>query len=309
MKAFNLNTKSNFNQQNLCITIGNFDGLHIGHQSVINRLIEEAHKSKLQSSILSFTPHPKIFFSKSINLFNINTKNEKINILTDMGIDIYVDFEFNNELANLSANDFIQKIILEKLNVKKIVIGSDFKFGKERKGNLKKLRELSITLGFELVVIDILNNKHTKEKFSSSYIRDLITKGDFNIVSQMLGRNWSIVGKVIRGDQKARKINFPTANIKPEDKILPKKGVYCVKASIDSKTYKAVANFGYRPTVNGSVLLLETHLFDFNDDIYGKELTVEFLAFIRAEQKFDNFEELTKQIQKDIKTAKNYHQI
>ena len=169
--------------------------------------------------------------------------------------------------------------------------------------------EGAITLGFELVVIDILNNKHTKEKFSSSYIRDLITKGDFNIVSQMLGRNWSLFGKVIRGDQKARKINFPTANIKPEDKILPKKGVYCVKASIDSKTYKAVANFGYRPTVNGSVLLLETHLFDFNDDIYGKELTVEFLAFIRAEKKFDNFQELTKQIQKDIKTAKIYHQI
>ena len=125
----------------------------------------------------------------------------------------------------------------------------------------------------------------------------------------MLGRNWTMHGLVIKGDQKGRQINFPTANLKPKEKILPKKGVYCVKASIESKSYNAVSNFGYRPTIDGSTLLLETHLFEFNEDIYGKELTVEFLAFIRAEQKFDNFEELTEQIQKDIKTAKNYHQI
>tara|TARA_Y100000741_G_scaffold131297_1_gene98831 strand:- start:306 stop:1235 length:930 start_codon:yes stop_codon:yes gene_type:complete len=309
VKVYNLNTKSNFNQQNLCITIGNFDGLHIGHQSVIHRLIQEAKKSNLQSTIMSFTPHPKLFFSQSTKLFNINTKHEKLNILKDMGINIYVDFEFDNELANLSANDFILKIIIEKLNVKKIVIGSDFKFGKERKGNLEKLRELSLTLDFDLVAIDILNINSTEKKFSSSYIRDLITNGNFENVSKMLGRNWSMVGEVIKGDQKARKINFPTANIKPDNKILPKKGVYCVEAIIDSKVYKAISNIGYRPTVDGSVLLLETHLFEFNHDIYGKELTVEFLAFIRAEKKFDNFQELTKQIQKDIKTAKIYHQI
>ncbi len=309
MKVYNLNTKSNFNQKNLCITIGNFDGLHIGHQSVIHRLNQEAKKSNLQSTIMSFTPHPKIFFSQSTKLFNINTKHEKLNILKDMGIHIYVDFEFDNELANLSANDFILKIIIEKLNVKKIVIGSDFKFGKERKGNLEKLRELSLTLDFDLVAIDILNINSTEKKFSSSYIRDLITNGNFENVSKMLGRNWSMVGEVIKGDQKARKINFPTANIKPNNKILPKKGVYCVAALIDSKVYKAISNIGYRPTVDGSVLLLETHLFEFNHDIYGKELTVEFLAFIRAEKKFDNFQELTKQIQKDIKTAKIYHQI
>ena len=309
MKVYNLNTKSNFNQQNLCITIGNFDGLHIGHQSVIHRLIQEAKKSNLQSTIMSFTPHPKIFFSQSTKLFNINTKHEKLNILKDMGIHIYVDFEFDNELSNLSANDFILKIIIEKLNVKKIVIGSDFKFGKDRKGNLEKLRELSLTLDFDLVVIDILNINNTEKKFSSSHIRDLITNGNFENVSKMLGRNWSMVGEVIKGDQKARRINFPTANIKPDNKILPKKGVYCVKAIIDSKVYKAISNIGYRPTVDGSVLLLETHLFEFNHDIYGKELTVEFLAFIRAEKKFDNFQELTKQIQKDIKTAKIYHQI
>ena len=122
MKVFNLNTKSNFNQENLCITIGNFDGLHIGHQFVINKLIEEAKKSNLQSAVMSFTPHPREFFSQSKNVFNINTKNEKLNILKSMGIDIYIDFDFNDELANLLAKDFIKKIIIEKLNVEKIII-------------------------------------------------------------------------------------------------------------------------------------------------------------------------------------------
>ena len=309
MKIYNLNTKSDFNQQNLCITIGNFDGVHTGHYSVINKLIEESEKSKLKTTVMSFTPHPKIFFSKLKKKFNITTKNEKLDILKGMGIDIYIDFEFDNELANLSANDFIKKIILKKLNVKKLVIGSDFKFGKDREGNLDTLRELSTTLMFDLVVIDILNFKDTKKKFSSSYIRELITEGNFQEVSSMLGRNWAMNGLVIKGNQKARQIKFPTANLKPNEKILPKMGVYCVKVSFDSKTYNAVANFGYRPTVDGSTLLLETHLFEFNDDIYGKELTVEFLAFIRAEQKFNSFEELTKQIEKDIKTAKIYHQI
>ena len=183
MKVFNLNTKSNFNQENLCITIGNFDGLHIGHQFVINKLIEEAKKSNLQSAVMSFTPHPREFFSQSKKVFNINTKNEKLNILKSIGIDIYIDFDFNDELANLSAKDFIKKIIIEKLNVEKIIIGSDFKFGKNRTGNLETLRELSKSFKFNLVVIDILSTKETKNKFSSSHIRNMIIEGNFIEVS------------------------------------------------------------------------------------------------------------------------------
>ena len=137
----------------------------------------------------------------------------------------------------------------------------------------------------------------------------MIIEGNFIEVSKMLGRNWSMVGEVIKGDQKARAINFPTANIMPTDNILPKKGVYCVNAIIDNKRYVGISNFGERPTVEGKKLLLETHIFNFNDDIYGKELTVEFLTFIRPEQKFDNFEKLTEQIKKDIVTAKFYHKI
>jgi riboflavin kinase/FMN adenylyltransferase len=258
---------------------------------------------------MTFTPHPKVFFGYTKDIFNITTKKEKLSLLQDIGLDMYIDFDFDEELANLSADAFIQKIMIEKLNVKKIVIGSDFKFGKNRKGNLETLKSLSTKLGFDLAVIDILKIKKIDKKFSSSYIRQMISDGNFELVSKMLGRNWRMSGIIVKGDQKARQINFPTANLYAEEKILPKMGVYCVNALIDLKMYKGVANFGYRPTVDGTTLLLETHLFEFNEDIYGKELTVEFLTFIRAEQKFENFEKLTKQIQKDIITAKNYHQI
>ncbi len=171
------------------------------------------------------------------------------------------------------------------------------------------LKMLSTELNFDLISVKTLNIESTKTKYSSSQIREFIKEGNFQNVSQMLGRQWTMKGKIIEGDKKARQMNFPTANMKPQNTILPKKGVYCVKATFDSESYNGVANFGYRPTVNGTKLLLETHLFEFNKNIYGKELTVEFLAFIRSEQKFENFEELTKQIQKDIKIAKDYHQV
>ena len=309
MKVYNLNTKTNFEEQNLCLTIGNFDGVHKGHQLIINEIISNSKASNLVNAVMSFSPHPRIYFGYAKNVFNIQTKEEKLRILKEMGIAIYINFEFDENLSNLSAEEFINEIIVKKLKVKKIIVGSDFRFGKDRKGNLDTLKTLSTKLNFELVNIKTMNISDTETKFSSSYIRELIKEGNFNKVSQMLGREWVMKGKIVKGDQRAREINFPTANMKPQDTILPKKGVYCVNALINLRSFKGVANFGYRPTVNGSELLLETHLFEFNENIYGKELTVEFLAFIRAEQKFDNFEELTKQIKKDIKTAKNYHQI
>jgi len=309
VKVYNLNTKTEFEENNLCLTIGNFDGLHKGHQFVIDEVISNSKDSNFLNAVMSFTPHPRNFFGYTKEVFNIITKEEKLRILSEMGIEIYIDFDFDENLSNLTAEEFINEIIIKKLKVKKIIVGSDFKFGKDRKGNLDTLKLLSTKLNFELVNIKTININNTQTKFSSSYIRELIKEGNFNKVTQMLGREWSMRGKIIKGDQRARNINFPTANMKPQNTILPKNGVYCVRALIDSRYYKGVANFGNRPTVKGSELLLETHLFDFNEDIYGKELTVEFQAFIRSEQKFKNFGDLTKQIQKDINTAKNYHQI
>ena len=309
MKYFELDTKSYFEEKNLCLAIGNFDGFHKGHIAIINSLKKIANENNQQTAIMSFNPHPREFFDKKNENFNIYTKSDKINFLKKLDIDIYIEFSFNKNLSQLSANQFVENILIDKLDIKNVVVGKDFKFGKDRSGNFNILEKYSKENNFNLHLVESIMLSDSSDKFSSSIIRENIRNGEMEKVKFSLARYWHMSGIIIEGDKKARKINFPTANIKPEDKILPKKGVYCVKASIDSKTYKAVANFGYRPTVNGSVLLLETHLFDFNDDIYGKELTVEFLAFIRAEQKFDNFEELTKQIQKDIKTAKNYHQI
>ncbi len=309
MKVYYINTESHFEEQNLCLTIGNFDGVHKGHQFIINKIISNSKSSDLVNAVMSFSPHPRFFFGYSKKVFNILTKEEKLRILKQMGIEIYIDFTFDKKLSNLTAEQFIKEIIIEKLKVKKIIVGSDFRFGKNREGNLEKLKLLSKKLNFELINIKTIKMENPKIKYSSSHVRELIEEGNFQKVSKMLGREWNMKGIIIKGEQKARKINFPTANIRPQNTILPKRGVYCVKAKVESKVYKGIANFGYRPTVNGSELLLETHLFKFNDDIYGKELTVEFLAFIRSEQKFKNFEELTKQIHKDINKAKNYHLI
>ncbi len=309
MKIFNLKTSSQFKEKNLNLTIGNFDGIHLGHKNVIETLINISKKNNYKSAILSFNPHPREFFSKSNIPFNIITPLFKQNLFNKFGIDIYIDFLFDENLSSLAPNEFIKHILYEKLSIKNIIIGSDFKFGKDRKGDLSLLIENSLKYKYKVKIIEPIIDISSKEKFSSSLIREDIKNGLFEKVTKALGRHWHMSGKVIIGDQRARKINFPTANIEPGLHILPLKGVYCVEAIVDKKKYKGIANFGERPTINGSKVLLETHIFNFDKDIYGKELTVEFLTFIRQEQKFDNFEKLTEQIQKDIITAKNYHKI
>ena len=309
MKIYNLNTQSDFNQRKLCLTVGNFDGIHKGHQYIIKKITKLADENKLQSAILSFNPHPKIFFNNSEESFNILTKEKKLNLLKEFGISIYLDFVFDLQLSSLSAEDFIENILVKKLDVQIIVIGEDFRFGKDRTGDLNLLNELSKKYNFKVIVIESIRIQDSNENYSSTNIRGQIKKGLFEKVNFALGCVWQMSGKVVKGDQRAGKMNFPTANIVPPDQILPLKGVYCVNAIINHKKYSGISNFGERPTVDGSKLLLETHIFDFNENIYGKELTVEFLTFIRAERKFENFEKLTEQITKDIITAKTYHKL
>ena len=309
MKIYNLNTESDFDQKKLCLSIGNFDGIHKGHQHIIKEVLRVADENALQSAILSFNPHPKKFFKKFNECFNIITKEKKLNFIKKFAVSIYLDFDFDSHLSSLSANDFVESILVKKLDVKIIVIGSDFRFGKDRRGDLDLLNELSKKYNFKVIIIDPIRDDNNDQKYSSSNIRDQIKTGLFEEVNSSLGYSWQMRGKVIKGSQRAGKINFPTANILPTDQILPLKGVYCVNAIIDNKKYCGISNFGERPTVNGSKLLLETHIFNFKDDIYGKELTVEFLTFIRSEKKFDNFEKLTQQIEKDIVTAKSYHKL
>ena len=309
MKLHKLNINKTFGTKNLCLCIGNFDGIHIGHQHVIKKILKSSQEYKMKSAIMTFTPHPKIFFKKDNKNFNIITNNYKKKYLRELGIEHYIEYNFNKSLSNLDALDFIKKILVKQLHVKKIIVGKDFRFGKDRSGDTKLLKKLSSIYGYKLQIIEHVKNKNNNLKFSSSSIRENITNGAFEKVADALGRNWHMKGKIIKGNQKARLINFPTANMIPGTHIIPKKGVYCVKIIIKGKEYKGIANFGERPTVNGTNLLLETHIFEYNEDIYGKQLTVEFLTFIRPEKKYKDFKTLTNQIRKDVIKAKKYHKI
>ena len=258
---------------------------------------------------MSFNPHPREFFNKKNYNFNIYSKADKISFLKKLEIDIYIEFKFNKTLSELSANNFVEDILLNKLDIKNVIIGKDFKFGKDRLGNYKILQNFSSKNNFQIHIVDIIMQKHVSDKYSSSAIRDNIKNGQIEDANLALGRSWHMTGKVIEGQKKAREIDFPTANMIPGNHIIPRKGVYCVEVLLKNKKYLGISNFGIRPTVDGSKLLLETHIFNFNDNIYGNDLTVHFLTFIRPEQKFNTFDELAKQIKKDTEIAKKYHRI
>ena len=307
MKKFNINITSSFNIPSVNLAIGNFDGIHIGHQKIIHKLVNESKKMNIKSAILDFNPHPRQFFTKNYNDFNVINEKTKIELLDQLNVDYYITMEFNSALASLSAHEFIENILSKKLNINNLTVGYDFKFGKNRQGDVDLLKQLSSKYNYNISIIEPVLDPLTSEIYSSSLVRKNIKEGNFERVSSLLGRNWVMQGTVIRGNQRASKINFPTANIIPSNLIKPKKGVYAVKVQYINKYINGIANFGVRPTIDGKKLLLEVNLFNFNQDIYGKELTVEFLTFIRDEKKFNNFTLLTEQIQKDIQLAKIYH--
>ena len=307
MKKFNINITSNFNIPSVNLAIGNFDGIHIGHQKIIQKLVNESNKMNVQSAILDFNPHPRQFFTKNYDDFNVVDEKTKIELLDQLNVDYYITLKFDSALASLSASEFIENFLSKKLKINNLTVGYDFKFGKDRQGDVNLLKKLSSKYNYNILIINPVLDPSTSEIYSSSLVRKNIKDGNFERVSSLLGRNWIMQGTVVRGDKRASKINFPTANIIPSNLIKPKKGVYVVKVQYINKYINGIANFGVRPTIDGKKLLLEVHLFDFNQDIYGKELTVEFLTFIRDEKKFNNFTLLTEQIQKDIQLAKIYH--
>ena len=308
MKIYNIKLGTSLNIPNINLAIGNFDGIHLGHQKIIKELINSSVENQARPAILSFKPHPRQFFSGNYNNFNIITENSKISLLEKLGIEYYFSLEFDSSIASLTAEKFIKDILIKQLNIKNLIVGYNFRFGKDRLGDVNLLKDKSKSNDFGVKVINPIKYNSTREVFSSSLIRKNIQDGNFGKVNIWLERKWSMSGTVILGDKRAGKINFPTANlIPPSDLIHPKKGVYAVKIKNGNNLYDGVANFGNRPTVDGTKLLLEAHLFEFNQDIYGNDLTVEFLTFIRDEKKFGNFALLTEQIHKDIQIAKDYH--
>ena len=290
--------------EKLCLTIGNFDGIHKGHREIIKNLIQQTKKSNLKSAILSFTPHPKIYFNKQKN-FMINSQSKKKEILKDLGLDYLIDLNFNDKFTQLSHNEFEDKILLEKLNSKRILIGKDFQYGNQRKGNIDTLKIFCEKNKIELEEIGLILNDHNSNKISSSAIRENLKSGKFELANKDLERNFSVAGKVIKGDQRGRTIGIPTANLEyPLNTITIPYGVYAVETLIEGNTYFGIVNFGIRPTFNKDKPIVEAYLFDFDNDIYDKNIEILFHKQIRQEKKFNGIKELLYQINIDIAEAK-----
>jgi riboflavin kinase/FMN adenylyltransferase len=283
----------------LTASIGGFDGIHIGHQKIIENVVRNSIKNNTKSALITFKPLPKVFFSKKN--FELISIYQKIDILRKFNLDYLIILRFNAELISMNHIDFIEDLLIQKLNVKSLTVGDDFKFGKDQKGSVSDLVTYSKKGYFSIHIEDkhISDNK----RISSSLIREAVLENNFALASKMLGRPYSVSGKITHGDKRGSKIGFPTANIKIEPNVLLG-GVYAVSTKINGKKYDGVANIGYKPTFNGENYLFEANIFNFSDDLYGKRLNFEIISKIRETKKFSGIEELKKYINKDINTAK-----
>ncbi len=285
---------------NSVLAIGNFDGVHLGHQELLRKAYIFSRKVNKKFGIFTFDPLPKDFFNKTDNkILNIN---DKIDIIKKFRADFFIKQNFNRNFSKISHDNFAKIILLKKLAVHSIFIGKDFKFGFKRKGNISFLKKLSDNNNFKIFIINF--KKFNNYKISSSKIRTLIQTGRVKLANKIMGRPWSISGRVIRGKKYGRRIGFPTANIKIFNQINPLFGVYSVKIIFNQNSYNGIANFGVRPTFGGSSPVLEVNVFEKNHNFYNKNIKVLFIDFIRKEKKFKNSSMLVSQIKKDIKVAK-----
>ena len=287
---------------NSVIAIGNFDGLHLGHQKVINEAKKKAKKNKLPFGIMTFEPVPVMFFNSNIKNHRINSLKQKKSQLKKLDLDFLIIIKFNKKFSTLSAEKFIIKIINNKTKCRFLYVSKNFKFGHQRKGNIQILKKYEKLFDFKSIITKPY--KKNKKIISSTIIRKKIASGKIIEANKLLNREWEIEGKVVKGKKRGRKIGFPTCNIKLNDYIIPRLGVYAVKINGLNFSKKGIANIGYRPTFNGKNLLLETNIFGINKNLYNKDIGISFRKFIRREKKFKDLEHLKKQIKIDIKKAK-----
>ncbi len=285
------------------VTIGNFDGVHLGHQLLFHEVAIRAKRSGGTSVAITFDPHPlKVLRPDGIRL--ISTTRQKIELIRMAGIDALVILPFDQQFAKTTATDFVNNILCETIGVRELVVGYDYAFGRGREGNIDFLRGQGEQRGFPVTVVEA----HYEDEMlvSSTRIRELVMEGRMSDVRNLLGRCYHIHGEVQRGKQRGgSEIGFPTANLKlSEEDLCPKKGVYVTQVLYDDKMYGSVTNIGYNPTFGENELVVETHIFDFNKDIYGHPIRLNLLCHLRGEVKFNSIEELSTQIQKDIATAK-----
>jgi len=296
------NIKGRF--KNPVVTIGNFDGIHLAHRSIFEKVIERARAIDGESIVITFEPHPIKLFQPTVILPLITSYEKKIQLIEEVGVSTLIRIDFTKEFANISARDFIIEILCHKIGMKEIVVGYDCSFGKNRQGNANLLQEMAKDLGFKVHVMEPMKLNGTP--VSSTKIREMIKDGQVKEAKRLLGRNYQIRGNVIKGrDRGGRLLSFPTANLKWTDELFPKVGVYTVLVKHKGTTYQGVANIGYSPTFGNKTLSIETHILDFNHDIYDEAIEIGFVDRLRDEKKFSNPEELTEQIKIDIERARN----
>ena len=288
------------------MTIGTFDGVHYGHQQIIEKLVSEAKKANKKSVVLTFFPHPRMVLQKDNSLELINTIDERATLLKKTGLDYLIIHPFSKEFSKMSALEFVRDILVNQLNISKLIIGYDHHFGKNREGNITQLSEYSHV--YDFIVEEIPAQDIDSVSISSTKVRRALHAGSLKTANNYLGYNFMLNGTVVNGKKLGGTIGYPTANIDVKEtyKLIPKTGVYVVKSTLDKKIVFGMMNIGSRPTVDGNHQTIEVHFFDFNQDLYNQNLTIELMYFLRDEHKFDSIDSLVHQLKEDEETARNY---
>lgn len=287
------------------LTLGVFDGLHLGHQQIMRTVVERAEAVGAAATAITFDPHPRAVLHPESAPPLLQTLDQRLANLDVLGIEQTIVIKFDRDFSSQPAEDFLRNIIRDRLHAKEVYLGKGFAFGKERGGNIELLRSMSAELGFRADEVDEVRLRGVR--ISSSAIRELLIAGRINLARRMLGRPYGVEGVIIRGDRRGHTIGFPTANLKPHNRVIPKFGVYATASLIDGIWRESITNIGVRPTFeNTSEPSIESYVFDFDDDLYGDVVRVRFLHRIRDERKFNGIDELKAQIERDVATARNY---
>ncbi|WP_332454230.1 bifunctional riboflavin kinase/FAD synthetase [Chryseobacterium aquaticum] len=299
------NFKDYHSEKPLALSLGMFDGGHLGHKYIIDELKKVGSENDLETAILTFWPHPRFVFNPNEDLKLLNTIEEKKVLMEKYGINNLFLKEFDDEFRNLTGEEFVRQILIEKLNVKYLIIGYDHSFGKNKSGNFELLQKLSKELDFEVEQMEAINIH--ENNISSTKIRNALLAGNIKEANEMLGYSYSVSGTVVHGKKLGRTIGYPTANIETDSiKLLPKKGAYIVEVFVNENQYKGMLSIGTNPTVNGEKLTVEVYILDFNENIYDQNITVKFRDFLHEEIKFESLEKLIERLDEDKRLTENF---